>query len=506
MRVVLDTNVMIVLMIAALEQTRVKVSKTTEAKKKSQLGQFFTPARIAQFMVGLFSPPIDRQCRVLDAGAGIGSLSCAFLGRCLADDFKFAKIELAAFELDDGLHGHLSHALSRYAEQVPLELQIFGGDFIEAAVNRIQFGQGDFTHAILNPPYKKISSNSRHRLLLRELGIETVNLYSAFVALALSLMAPGGQVVAIIPRSFCNGPYYRPFRDFLLERASILRLHLFESRSKAFHDDGVLQENLIVQLECGGQQGSVTVSTSTDDTFIDLASHEYPFDQIVFPGDSERFIHVPTSPGQNTIELTPAICYLLTDLGVQVSTGPVVDFRLKEHLCERPEPGAVPLLYPGHFSKTGIEWPKPSLKKPSVIRRNAETEKWLYPNGFYCVVRRFSSKEEKRRIMARVVDPASFNFAPMLGFENHLNVFHDNKRGLPKALAHGLAAFLNTTAVDESFRRFNGHTQVNATDLKQMKYPSRKALFDFGEWAMQSGNSTQAKIDEKLGMLAHERN
>ena len=54
----------------------------------------------------------------------------------------------------------------------------------------------------------------------------------------------------------------------------------------------------------------------------------------------------------------------------------------------------------------------------------------------------------------------------MLGFENHLNVLHEDKHGLPEKLAYGLAAFLNTTAVDENFRRFNGHTQVNATDLR----------------------------------------
>jgi len=33
-----------------------------------------------------------------------------------------------------------------------------------------------FSHAILNPPYKKINSNSEHRLILRRMGIETVNL------------------------------------------------------------------------------------------------------------------------------------------------------------------------------------------------------------------------------------------------------------------------------------------------------------------------------------------
>ena len=73
---------------------------------------------------------------------------------------------------------------------------------------------------------------------------------------------------------------------------------------------------------------------------------------------------------------------------------------------------------------------------------------------------------------------------------------------MPEPLARGLAVFLSTTAVDESFRRFNGHTQVNATDLKLMKYPSRDALIQLGEWAMQQGTLTQDQIDAKLGTLS----
>ncbi|MGH8476281.1 MAG: hypothetical protein ACRER2_11025 [Methylococcales bacterium] len=141
------------------------------------------------------------------------------------------------------------------------------------------------------------------------------------------------------------------------------------------------------------------------------------------------------------------------------------------------------------------------MKKPNAIKRNADTEKWLYPSGFYCVVGRVASKEEKRRIVASVVDPGTFDNVPVLGFENHLNLFHENKRGLPQALAHGLAVFLNTTAVDENFRRFKGHTQVNATDLKLMKYPSRDVLTKLGEWAMQQEKLTQTVIDAKVGTL-----
>ena len=141
------------------------------------------------------------------------------------------------------------------------------------------------------------------------------------------------------------------------------------------------------------------------------------------------------------------------------------------------------------------------MKKPNAIQRNSETEKWLYPNGFYCVVRRFSSKEEKRRVVAGVVSPGSFNGAAVLGFENHLNLFHENKHGLSQALARGLAVFLNSTIVDDNFRRFSGHTQVNATDLKQMKYPSRDALIQLGEWSKRHSEITQAMIDEQLGKL-----
>lgn len=480
-----------------VDSVRREVAPRTAQKHKAEFGQFMTPSSVARFMASMFPPSTLQTCRLLDAGAGVGALSCAFLDRWVTSGFGFESVEATAYEIDEKLRGHLAHHLAGYRRVTP---RIITGDYIKLATAEGLQDRG-YTHAILNPPYKKINSLSAHRLALRTVGIETVNLYSAFVALAVGEAAPGGQIVAIIPRSFCNGPYYRPFRDFILERAAIRHMHLFESRNKAFRDDEVLQENIIIRLERGSQQGPVTVTTSTDDSFSDLTTHEHPFDRIVFPDDPERFIHVPTTTEKSAIELLPAVRYSLADIGVKVSTGPVVDFRLKEHLRGMPEPGTVPLIYPGHLSMTGTVWPVPGLKKPNAIMRNEQTEKWLYPNGFYCVVRRFSSKEEKRRVVASIVDPAVFGDHSVLGFENHMNLFHENKRGLSEALARGLVVFLNTTAVDEHFRRFNGHTQVNATDLKLMKYPSRDNLTELGKWAMQQGTLTQELIDAKLGTL-----
>ncbi len=482
-----------------VDHVRRTVTAGISRKRKSELGQFMTPSSVARFMASLFTNPTAVECRLLDAGAGLGSLTSAFLDKWAS---AFPSIEAHAFEIDEGLRSHLSETLEGYAGRLPLQPHVYPGDFIDHAVEWIQSGDGPrFTHSILNPPYKKINTGSNHRLQLRRAGLETVNMYSAFVAMAVALMETGGQVVAIIPRSFCNGPYYRPFRDFILDRAALRHMHLFESRKDAFKDDDVLQENIILALERGGEQGEVTVSTSSDDTFTDYSTHSHAFNRIVFPDDLERFIHVPTTVDKHVFETSKNVRWSLKDIGVSVSTGPVVDFRLRDHLRDMPEAGSVPLLYPGHFSSRGVDWPKIGLRKPNAIMLNDETARWLYPNGFYAVVRRFSSKEERRRIVASIIRPTDFGGHELLGLENHLNVFHEGKRGLSEELALGLFVFLNCTAVDDAFRRFNGHTQVNATDLKTMKYPSRADLIRLGQWAKLQNEMSQEKIDRAVAEL-----
>jgi hypothetical protein len=334
---------------------------------------------------------------------------------------------------------------------------------------------------------------------LRVAGLETVNLYSGFVALALELLEKGGQLVAIIPRSFCNGPYYQSFRRWILQRAAIRQIHLFDSRNHAFKADGILQENVILVLKRGARQEDVVISRSADGDFSDFTSDVFPIEKVVFATDPEQFIHIPTDGDAELLEAS-AFQYSLDQLGLEISTGPVVDFRLRDHLRADPEPGAVPLLYPGHFKNGAICWPKPAFKKPNAIVRNAVTEKWLFPNGYYAVVRRFSAKEETKRIVASVVDPNNIA-GEVVGFENHLNVFHARRRPLKEFLARGLSTYLNSTVVDQYFRRFNGHTQVNATDLRALRYPSARALQSLGEWAWAERLVNQAAIDAEVGRL-----
>ena len=484
-----------------------------KVETKSAFGQYMTPATVASFMASLFPSPSNQNIKLLDPGAGVGSLTSAFVEHLCKGKTGY-HIDVDAYEIDSVMRSYLEKnlnlceaAAAEYGGSVTW--RVFAEDFISevsrkaSSLNSLWPEKVDrYTHCIMNPPYKKISSASRHRTSLRTAGIETVNLYSAFVALSLLLLEKGGYLVAIVPRSFCNGPYYRPFREFMLQHAAVRRIHLFGSRNKAFKEDKVLQENIILVLEKGGRQKGVTISISTDDTFSDISVSDYPFREVVREDDKELFIHIPATPEADFLNDAKSFSYTLSEIGVQISTGPVVDFRMKDQLKAMPEAGTVPLLYPCHFKGQSIQWPIEAGKKPNAILCNADTQKWLYSTGFYTVVRRFSSKEEKRRIVASVVDPAVFGAAEKIGLENHLNVFHINKGPLTEVIARGLAVFLNSTAADDNFRRFSGHTQVNATDLKLMKYPSRKALIELGKWAIRQGELTQDMIDKEMERIA----
>lgn len=484
--------------IRPIDEARLEACKQLDPSRRSRLGQFMTPTAIADFMASLFTrwPP---SIRLLDPGAGVGSLTESFAERFLVNASANAALEAHCYEIEPLLQDYLSDHLREIGTRCNKHGRRFSGsihnqDFIGETSFDVGMGAPRFTHAILNPPYKKINTDSAHRKMLRQVGIETVNLYTAFLGLAVAMVEEGGEIVAIVPRSFCNGAYYRPFREFLLERTALTHIHVFESRTRAFKDDEVLQENIIVRLVRGAHQGDVIISTSHDQSFSDRTIGEIPFEEIVKPGDQERFIHVPTETVGHS---GPLFSHTLDDLGVEVSTGPVVDFRLREHWLVEPKGQHVPLLYTHHFRGGQFNWPAVH-KKPNALRLNEDTRKWLLPRGCYVLTKRFSAKEERRRLAAYVIEPRQLDY-DHYGFENHLNVFHQRKQGLPADLAHGLALFLNSTLVDRCFRNFSGHTQVNATDLRAMRYPSRETLARFGKWARSKQTLGQEEIDRYLG-------
>lgn len=490
------------MLLESIERVRIEASRALDPKNRSAMGQFLTPAPVCRLMASMFGPPPD-EVRLLDPGAGVGSLTAAAVAALCGGERKPRAIRVAAYELDPALFGHLTETLRRCAVACRSHGIVFSadpvqGDFVQAAVATLQAELFErparFSRIIMNPPYRKISSNSIDRVALRTAGIETSNLYSAFVALAVKLLEPGGELVAITPRSFCNGTYFTSFRRELLRELALRRIHVFDSRQAAFGEDGVLQENVILHGQKCGEAGAVTISSSAGPSDDFVAVRQVPQGAVVRPDDPEAFIHVTQDGIGDAVRARMAqLTASLDDLQVQVSTGRVVDFRARNFLRKTPGTKTVPLIYPANFAAGFVAWPKPG-RKPQAMAVLDGVEDLLVPAGVYVLVKRFSSKEEKRRLVAAVYDPARVE-GERVGFENHLNYLHRRGRGLPMGLAKGLAVFLNSSWVDIFFRQFSGHTQVNAADLRKLRFPRRSELVQMGA-AVVDRLPPQMQIDE----------
>ena len=478
-----------------VDSVRKSANKQILASIRSELGQFMTPSDVAQFMASMLTTK-RTEVRVLDPGAGVGSLTAAFVENALKRKLH-KSIFVTAFEIDETLCNSLRENLLLCQEEckrqkVQFDFEVRNEDFVVSGI----FASEEFECVIMNPPYRKINSNSEHRSLLRAQGIETSNLYTAFMAIGMKKLRQGGDMVAITPRSFCNGTYFRRFRKEFLSEMVFQRLHVYASRSEAFADDQVLQENIITH-SCKSRTvaETVVVSTSSGKT---IQERLVPYQSIVHSNDSEFFIRVLSdSSDDNVSSRISNLPCVLSDLGLEVSTGRVVDFRTKDNLLSDPDSQSVPLIYPCHLKQGRVSWPLVNCRKPNALRRNQDTESLLVEAGHYVLVKRFSAKEEKRRIVASVLSPTDTRGLPV-GIENHLNFFHNEGGTLEPELALGLAVYLNSTIVDQFFRLFSGHTQVNSTDLRTIPYPSSKRLIAIGKRAKKSSSTSQEAIDATI--------
>ena len=67
----------------------------------------------------------------------------------------------------------------------------------------------------LTSPYGKINQRLVECRALRSIGLETSNLHSGFVGIALRQVRDRWEIVAITPGSCGNGPYFLPYRRFI---------------------------------------------------------------------------------------------------------------------------------------------------------------------------------------------------------------------------------------------------------------------------------------------------
>lgn len=465
-------------LLARAEKRRKEALLSQDPKSQSDFGQYFTPSRAATLIASLAQLPQSGHVRVLDPGAGSGMLTAALCERLMSES-EAVTAHIVAVEADPTVVPFLRDTLDdcAAASDGRFSYEVIEGDYVALGTAHDERVTG-MDLVIQNPPYKKLSASSDSRKLMRKALVDTPNIYAAFLALGTAALNPGGQLVAITPRSFCNGPYFGDFRSYLLKQLALDRVHVFESRSTVFADTGVLQENVIFAGTLNGERDEVQLSVSIghEDT---AEQRIVPYKEVVHADDPHQFIRIVTDDESTQIaEVMLAMPETLESIGVKASTGKVVDFRSKRCLRNLEARNAAPLIYPGNLRHGAVEWPR-AIRKPQWFDpQEAKDHALLMPEGWYCLVKRFSAKEEKRRVVASVWSPEAI--PGKVAFENHLNVFHVGGAGLDRDLAYGLATWLNSSVVDKFFRTFSGHTQVNATDLRTMRFPSLERLRAIG--------------------------
>jgi adenine-specific DNA-methyltransferase len=477
----------------ALElQQRYENSTATAIRKHK--GQVFTAIEVARFMASLFSK-IPQDYQLLDPGAGIGILTAAVCEK-LTKYSSPRRLIAHVFENDRRLLPFLEKNLDNCRRALrdighSLEYTIYADDFVLACSSNLH-GQSTFDDAlrnirfdgvIMNPPYFKVRKDSDYARAMAKIVHGQPNIYAFFMALGAALLKENGELVAITPRSFCNGLYFRSFRRWFFDRVSLDHVHIFESRSHAFKAANVLQENIITKCHRVGRSSPrvhVTKSFGSD-LSIKEKTVGVPVEDIIDDSHGDRLIRIPeTKHDSQIISLLEALSTRFIDTGLRISTGPIVLFRtLGFVMFDTTDRTAVPLLQPHNVRSFETVWPVHKNGKPVAFRYCDESLRHLLPVKNCVLVRRFSAKEEKRRLTAACLLRTQFPYS-YVGIENHLNYIYHAERELSEREVYGIAALFNSTLFDRYFRIISGNTQVNATEIRTLRFPDLQALGKIG--------------------------
>jgi adenine-specific DNA-methyltransferase len=441
--------------------------------------------------------------RVLDPGSGSGILSAAVC-EAIAAQGIVESLHIDAYETEPVL-ADLTQRVFAFSQDwlrergVALTFDVRNGDFVLESAASIRstmeanwFGSHaepsfEYDLVISNPPYFKIGRDDPRAVAWSSVVNGQPNIYALFMSISAELLSKSGQLVYIVPRSFASGPYFRKFREVFFREVIPTAIHLFESRKDVFRNQTVLQENLIIAAQnrvegeaLDGRQVLVSHSKGAHD-LAERQRHLVDVESVLDPASEQRELSIPLSAEDlKLVDVMRSWPNTLRSLGLEISTGPVVPFRATEFLADAAtEDSTVPLLWMQHVRPMRTSWPLGVCDKPQWIKVSTDSTKLLVADRTYVLIRRFSAKEEKRRLVSAPLTRGLLN-ADMVGLENHLNYIRGVWSDLDDELAYGLSALLNSACLDRYFRISNGNTQVSATELRAIPLPAEADIRAIG--------------------------
>lgn len=468
-------------------------SKVNSQESKKGKGQFFTPTKIAALMASLADTTDLKSIRILDPGCGTLVLSAALIEELVSKNKGVKTIELIAYETDEDLAPYIkksaNHIKKWLAEKkIDFHFKLNENDFILKNASWTKGKDVGFDFIISNPPYFKLSKDDERTLAAKSVVSGQTNIYSIFMAFAAKMLNQDGQLIFITPRSFSSGSYFKAFREYFFNTVQLDKIHLFVSRKDTFNRDSVLQETVILKANNTGSinpNEEVVISSSHGLKDIETpAIKQLLHKDVIDLKSQEKILHLPTNDNeQNIVNIFKAWNGNLNAYNIQVSTGPVVSFRATKFIQDHYQNGTVflaPLFWLHNVNKMSLNWPVVKEGKGQYIRIQDESKSILIPNKNYILLRRFSTKDDKSRLIAA---PYFCNYisAEYIGVENKVNYIYRPKGHLNRNEVVGLCALLNSELFDNYFRIFNGNVNVSATELREMPLPPLETLKEIGD-------------------------
>nr|MBK9652307.1 Eco57I restriction-modification methylase domain-containing protein [Bacteroidota bacterium] len=501
----------------------INYTQQVTAKHKKENGQFFTPTPIARLLAS-YCDLSKASIKILDPGCGTAILSCALIEQITYNSNDIERIDLVAYETDLELIPFSQKALDHLKEWllnkgVQFNYVLLKSDFVldNASILRenklpslfeeTKKVDEDFDIIISNPPYFKLSKDDKRVFASQELVSGQPNIYSIFMGIAAKLLSENGELIFITPRSFASGNYFKAFRELFFNTVQIKKIHLFNSRKDTFNRDSVLQETVVIKAirEKIDPNKKVLVSSSAaiKDIFEPTIKY-FNSSELIDLNSKEKILHLPTSDKEESIlNLVSNWENVLSDFNIKISTGPVVSFRALDYIQNNYENGTVflaPLFWLHNVNKMILEWPKQLKEKGQFIRIESGSKSLLIPNKNYILLRRFSTKDDKSRLIAA---PYFCNYAKSdyIGVENKVNYIYRKDGHLDRDEVVGLCALLNSELFNTYFQIFNGNVNVSATELREMRFPPLNNIKEIGNKIILSNDYSMNNVNSIVNEL-----
>jgi adenine-specific DNA-methyltransferase len=402
-------------------------------------------------------------------------------------------VEAAGEELEP-LHLYVTDSLSRGS---------FAGEAHGDIAEHIKCRTGDYADGfdcvVANPPYAKhpsrlLSDEQKKRFSATTYGHP--NLYGLFLQVGVELLADGGRLAFINPKSFVSGLYFRNLRRFLEQELDLQGFDSFDRRTGLF--DGVLQDVVILN----GQRRSsrvrkidlrefAGVPTEKPQSSIQVARKSVLLDECL---DYAFFISADGLAHRLLAKMTDSTTSL-KDLGFEAVTGTIVWNRLKEEMRDAKEAEALPLIWGNGIRAYRFAGVGNRHGKATHVALVDKT-KGIVSSGDALLVKRMTAKEEPRRLVACRIPEALAKSRAGYFAENHVNIVRPTsgaKIGLDAVLG-----LLNSTLYDYVFRSLNGNTQVSATELEMLPIkggPELEAIAAQARVVSTEGQSNRARLE-----------